>query len=909
MSDDRTGKSREQIFNEAAEIAAPDQRSEFLHRVCGENVELRGEVEALLRHHNDAGSFLEKRPDELRAASDATRLSDNEVDALDATDDAWLNLLGPSDNKNCLGTLGPYQIIELIGRGGMGVVLRAFDPKLNRTVAIKLLAPELTVSATAVQRFLREARAAAAVSHDHVVAIHSIDDVARPPIIVMEFIDGQSVQQKIDKVGALDVKSILRIGMQAAAGLEAAHRQGLVHRDIKPANILLENGIERVKLTDFGLARAIDDIGITKTGQITGTPQYMSPEQAQGQRVDHRTDLFSLGCVLYAMCTGGAAFRADSTVAVMHRIVHEEPRPVRQVNEDIPDWLCEIVDKLLKKNPEDRFDSAEEVKDLLGQHLAHLQQPGSVPMPACVGPRTIRSTHEESGVEIFASVVTAVLFTAVLVLLAVGVVLSLMGHWRTVLFEYSLLAGTLIFAWIVARLFDRPSRRTDAPTDGPTARTPGKRRSRQIGLLVLALCVGFLFSELSGGTHALVRMMDNLNGHGRFELKRICGNVKVRTPDGTVVREGLLSSSRIETFSVPMIPAEYEIQFKFDDSSATGTTNLELTRGGFVSLHVPDGTVEVAFVQSGPVATTSESAFALWQLVPVLAILLLIVAGLACVAVMQRRDRHSIREDVPRRELRDREQREWQGEEPPQSWFRRIPIPAWIAGLLFVVVYLSALSEWTGVSYELGARPNGIGFYLLATGLLLVWGFCVLATRVIRGPSNANSSRSGQCARIVVFFTTVTLVTGIFVWQWAELSNTSNREIMIGFFIGHGWLMVELEDSTTRVEFNGQPLEVPADGRVVVRPQQPGSYLVQATRDDGSWGIRAESLVHDSHCPTVRVSARAVLVTVTGPIRGELNQEPAAVDPQASSSSGDSLTEPIASKASETDDGTPMQDR
>ena len=124
---------------------------------------------------------------------------------------------------------------------------------------------------------------------------------------------------------------------------------------------------------------------MTKTGQITGTPQYMSPEQAQGQRVDHRTDLFSLGCVLYAMCTGQAAFRANSAVAVMHRIVHDTPRPIRELNPDIPDWLCEIVDKLLAKDPDDRFTSAEEVADLLGRHLAHLQQPDSVPLPARVG--------------------------------------------------------------------------------------------------------------------------------------------------------------------------------------------------------------------------------------------------------------------------------------------------------------------------------------------------------------------------------------------------------------------------------------------------------------------------------------------------------------------------------------------
>lgn len=388
----------EQIFTAAAEIDSPQERTAYLDEACADDTELRAAVENLLRLDQDAGSFLEKRPEELLAddATDpargadrtgpptgtgATVLTGNEVDP----DEGWRELLSPSDNPERIGRLGQYEVIELVGRGGMGVVLRAFDPKLNRIVATKLLAPELAAQATAVQRFLREARAAAAVSHDHVVSIYAIDDDARPPMIAMEMIDGQSLQQKIDSTGALDVKSILRIGMQTAAGLSAAHRQGLVHRDIKPANILLENGIEKVKLTDFGLARAVDDIGMTKTGQITGTPQYMSPEQAQGQRVDHRTDLFSLGCVLYAMCTGRAAFRADSAVAVLHRIVHDTPRPIREVNEDAPDWLCAIVDRLLAKNPEERFESALEVEQLLEQYLAHLQQPGSVPMPEHAG--------------------------------------------------------------------------------------------------------------------------------------------------------------------------------------------------------------------------------------------------------------------------------------------------------------------------------------------------------------------------------------------------------------------------------------------------------------------------------------------------------------------------------------------
>jgi len=379
------------IFLEALEKDNPEQRIAFLDDVCGEDAELRQRVETLLSAHNDAGSFLEKTPQEIDADSvfgetvgrtpdlAAGSSADNS-----ARDEAWQSLLTPTDAADHLGNLGPYEICELVGRGGMGVVLLAHEPKLSRTVAVKLLAPELALNPVAVHRFLREARAAAAVSHDHVVAIHSIDDESHPPLIVMEFIQGQSLQQKIDKAGALDVRSILRIGMQTAAGLSAAHRQGLVHRDIKPANILLENGIERVKLTDFGLARAVDDISMTRTGQITGTPQYMSPEQAQGQRVDHRTDLFSLGCVLYAMCTGRAAFRADSAVAVMHRVVHDVPRPIHEVNEDIPDWLCGIVEKLLAKEADDRFDSAEEVEDLLSRHLAHLQQPTVIPQPAQV---------------------------------------------------------------------------------------------------------------------------------------------------------------------------------------------------------------------------------------------------------------------------------------------------------------------------------------------------------------------------------------------------------------------------------------------------------------------------------------------------------------------------------------------
>jgi serine/threonine-protein kinase len=193
---------------------------------------------------------------------------------------------------------------------------------------------------------------------------------------------GCSLQDRLDRQGPLEVKEILRIGMQVASGLAAAHDQGLVHRDIKPANILLENGVERVKITDFGLARTIDDASLTASGLIAGTPQYMAPEQARGESVDHRSDLFSLGSVLYAMCTGHSPFRAETFMAVWRRLCIDTPRPIRQTNAEIPDWLAEIIERLHAKEPADRFQSAEEVAELLGRHLAHLQRPTVVPRPA-----------------------------------------------------------------------------------------------------------------------------------------------------------------------------------------------------------------------------------------------------------------------------------------------------------------------------------------------------------------------------------------------------------------------------------------------------------------------------------------------------------------------------------------------
>jgi serine/threonine protein kinase len=303
------------------------------------------------------------------------------------------NFLAPTDDPRMLGRLGGYEIAGVVGCGGNGVVLKAFDTALNRYVAIKVLAPHLAPSAAARQRFAREAKAAAAVMHDNVMAIHAVAEAHGLPYIVMPYVRGPSLEKRLRQTGAFAVVEVLRIGMQIASGLAAAHAQGLVHRDIKPANILLEEGIERVTLTDFGLARAVDDASLTTSGVVPGTPQYMSPEQASGRTVDHRSDLFSLGSVLYTLCTGRPPFRASTTLAVLRHVEEETPIPIREINPEVPEWLADIIARLHAKAPGDRFRSASEVAVLLESGLAHLQQPATVP-PPCV--ETERPRDEET---------------------------------------------------------------------------------------------------------------------------------------------------------------------------------------------------------------------------------------------------------------------------------------------------------------------------------------------------------------------------------------------------------------------------------------------------------------------------------------------------------------------------------
>lgn len=299
-------------------------------------------------------------------------------------EDYSLSFLAPPKKPGYIGELGQYSISEVIGSGGMGIVLKAFDNVLQRHVALKILASPLSAKKLHRQRFLREARAAAAVMHEHVVTIHAVDEGDPHPFIVMQYVRGCSLQQRVTENGPLELKEVLRIGMQIASGLAAAHTQGLIHRDIKPANILLENGVERVKITDFGLARTIDDAGLTQSGVVSGTPQYMAPEQARGEPLDHRADLFSLGSVLYFACTGKAPFQGRSMIGIVRSVADDQPIPLARLNPDVPSWMVGIIAKLHAKAPADRYQSAAEVAELLGSRLARLQNPVGTFTPADV---------------------------------------------------------------------------------------------------------------------------------------------------------------------------------------------------------------------------------------------------------------------------------------------------------------------------------------------------------------------------------------------------------------------------------------------------------------------------------------------------------------------------------------------
>ncbi len=373
-----------EIFQAALDFAEADQRQAFIAQTCGADAALRMRVEKLLASHSAASQFLNQPavagdstfPTLMKSAGQDPESANGSDDELSSTPD--ISFLQPSTNPRSIGKLGHYEVLEILGHGAFGIVFRAFDEKLHRVVAIKAMNPQLAATSPPRKRFLREARSVAAVRHENIVQIHSVEEQPLP-YLVMEFIDGKTLQQKLDENGPLDIIETLHIGRQMACGLAAAHDQGLIHRDIKPANILLEKGPEqKVKITDFGLARAADDASMTRTGVIAGTPTYMAPEQALGQPLDHRADLFSLGSVLYQMVCGRVPFRGPNVISVLKRLVDEAPRPISEILTGVPDWLSAIISKLHAKNPNDRFQSARELAEILARCQSELHSKGTV---------------------------------------------------------------------------------------------------------------------------------------------------------------------------------------------------------------------------------------------------------------------------------------------------------------------------------------------------------------------------------------------------------------------------------------------------------------------------------------------------------------------------------------------------
>jgi formylglycine-generating enzyme required for sulfatase activity len=339
------------------------------------------------------------------------------------------DFLAPAEKPDELGRLGGFRILEILGHGGMGVVFQGEDPKLGRKVAIKAMLPHLAQSKSSHERFLREAKAAAALEHDHIVTIHHVGEDRGAPFIVMPFLQGEPLDARLKRRKVLAIPEVIRIGRETAKGLAAAHKRGLIHRDIKPANLWLEGEEGRVKILDFGLARATSETGLTQTGAIIGTPQYMAPEQAAGRKnIDHRCDLFSLGCVLYRMCTGRVPFEGEDTLAIISALAMEQPKEPSKVKKEVPAELSNLIMHLLAKKPEDRPQSAQEVVDALAELSGKdTAQQATLPMAAPKGGKTTLLRPPKSSASRRRLVVAA----ALVLLAGVGGLAIFLGSGKT----------------------------------------------------------------------------------------------------------------------------------------------------------------------------------------------------------------------------------------------------------------------------------------------------------------------------------------------------------------------------------------------------------------------------------------------------------------------------------------------
>ncbi len=331
-----------------------------------------------------------------------------------------LAMLAPARGPQEIGWLGHYRVLKVLGTGGMGVVLEAEDMQLKRRVALKMMKPAQAADAKSRQRFLREAQAAAGLDHDHIVHIYQVGEDRGYPYLAMQFLEGMSLEQRLKTDAKPSLPETVRIGTQIALGLAAAHQRGLIHRDIKPANLWLETrsqgsggrsqesetpkprdersesrGSTRVKILDFGLARTAETTEhITHSGTIVGTPAYMAPEQARGLPVDHRADLFSLGCVLYEMTTGQRPFHGPTTMSILSSLALDTPTAPQLVNFEVPEALSDLIMKLLEKEPAQRPATAQAVVDALatiGRQLGAKTSAAPIPTEELRAPKNVES--------------------------------------------------------------------------------------------------------------------------------------------------------------------------------------------------------------------------------------------------------------------------------------------------------------------------------------------------------------------------------------------------------------------------------------------------------------------------------------------------------------------------------------
>ncbi len=328
--------------------------------------------------------------------------------------------------------LGKYEVKGVLGWGGMGVVLKGFDPDLLRTVAIKVLGPHLAPSPTARRRFQREARSAAAITHPNVLTIHAVEQHENTPFIVMEYVAGQSLRDYVAARGPLQAEEVIRFSAQIAQGLAAAHAQGVIHRDVKPGNVMLDEGATRAKLADFGLARAtFDNAELTSHDRAVGTPSYMAPEQLRAESIDARADLFSFGCVIYFMLTGRSPFHGRTHGEATFKILEDKPVSLIEIKDRTPRVLRQIVERLLEKNRADRYPSASEVSEELSRFLLEMNQTETDKLPELMATRSLDKVPTTRGNRRKRLWATGVVSMFVLVLVGIGAMWNLGSvHWK-----------------------------------------------------------------------------------------------------------------------------------------------------------------------------------------------------------------------------------------------------------------------------------------------------------------------------------------------------------------------------------------------------------------------------------------------------------------------------------------------